>query len=410
MDCDFADYGVENSRVLDVVQLVCDYVTSSFGEFNPEEWRPKHGRGAVSDAQLGKAFKYAFPTWPERLETIFPIADFGFANVGLWADSVSNGDLAFENLEVPGRLITVPKDMKGPRLIAAEPTSHQYCQQAILAFLVRMVHTGCLRSLINFRDQGPSRTMALQASHDQAYATIDLSHASDSVSCWLVERVFRRNKTLLSALMATRTSSVMFPNGDTFELRKFSTMGAATTFPVQTIFYACVCIAAEVICKVGNGSDFDYLNCIRNEVVSSRVFGDDIIVPTDAAKLVIEILTYLGFKVNQTKSFWEGNFRESCGMDAYAGVDVTPTYVLDLFDEARPTTLASVRECSNNLFVGGWWNTARQLESTVPQSLRDKIPVVSAGSGCPGWASFTGLTSLVLKHDGIISSSGGSIG
>lgn len=373
----------------DVLQFVCDIVASSFGEFDPEAWAPKHGRGAVADARLGKSFKYDFPVWPSRLETIFPSSHFGFANVGVWADSVHTGDIAYEDFEVPGRLITVPKDMKGPRLIAAEPTSNQYCQQAILAFFVRTVHSGLLRDLINFSDQEASRSWALEASRTDSHATIDLSHASDSVSCWIVERLFRRNKTVLSALMATRTSSVTFPSGEVMNLKKFSTMGAATTFPVQSIFYACVCIAAEL--WADGVLDFVTIySHLKDRKWSSRVFGDDLISPKRSAKYVVQFLTDLGFKVNPDKTFLEGNFKESCGMDAYRGVDITPSYVLDLYDVARPSTLASVRECSNNLFLGGWWHTSRALELTVPLSIRENVPVVNASSGCPGWASFCG--------------------
>lgn len=385
------------ATAFDVLQFVCDIVASSFGEFDPEAWAPKHGRGAVADAKLGKSFKYDFPTWSARLETVFPQSHFGYANVGFWSHSIHDGCEKFEDREAPGRLSTVPKDMKGPRLIAAEPICNQYCQQAILAFFVRNVHCGLLRDLINFSDQEASRSWALEASRIDSHATIDLSHASDSVSCWIVERLFRRNKTVLTALMATRTSSVVFPNGETMNLKKFSTMGAATTFPVQSIFYACVCIAAELYSN-GILEYTDINRALYDRKWSSRVFGDDLISPKHAAKHVVQFLIQLGFEVNQDKTFLEGNFKESCGMDAYAGVDVTPSYVKDLYDVSRPSTLASVRKSSNNLFTRGWWATSRALELTVPSNIRDNVPVVHASSGCPGWASFCGDDFSGLKR------------
>ena len=396
MDCVLADHDAKASELLDVVQLCCDIIAVDLGVFDPLANRPKHGRGAVADAQLGRSFKYEFPNWPARLESVFPISIFGFANEGMWADAVANGDFLPGTDEVPSKLFTVPKDMRGPRLIAAEPTANQYCQQSILSFLVRGVHTGILRSVINFADQGPSRSMALSASARNDFSTIDLSSASDRVSCWLVERAFRRNLSLLTALAATRTSSVLFPDGNKWLLRKFTTMGAATTFPIQSIIYAMVIHGVEAWLE-GCRSYAEVKRHLTTRMSAFRVFGDDLIVPSDSTELVIRVLTYLGFRINQTKTFTDGKFRESCGMDAWDGVDVTPCYVLDLFDQARPSSLASVIESSNNLHLGGWWKTASKLTSTVPQKLLREVPVVAIGSGCPGRESFSGPDLSALK-------------
>jgi hypothetical protein len=396
LDCSYAISPFDFKRVLDVAQFCADIVSTSLGNFAADEWYPKHGAGAVADLKLGESSKYDFPSWSSRLESVFPMADVGFANYACWADATNNGEIRFDDREISSRLITVPKDMKGPRLIAAEPISNQYCQQAILSFLVNGVHTGLLSEQINFFDQDLSRSMALSASADEKFATIDLKHASDSVSCWLVERFFNRNRSLLEALMASRTASCVFPDGETMNLKKFTTMGAATTFPVQSIIFATICIAAE--CWLEGITD--YVGCrdfMRKKSAGSRVFGDDLIVPTDAAKLVIQILNYLGFEVNTSKSFWTGKFREACGIAAYDGVNVTQTYVLEVYDESRPSTLASVRDCSNNLHLAGWWKTASVLASTVPERIRKNLPVVQAESGCPGWVSYVGYSVQGLR-------------
>jgi hypothetical protein len=55
------------------------------------------------------------------------------------------------------------------------------------------------------------------------------------------------------------------------------------------------------------------------------VFGDDIICDSKATRHVISILQRLGFLVNENKSFiGTQSFRESCGVYAYEGQDVTP--------------------------------------------------------------------------------------
>jgi hypothetical protein len=53
------------------------------------------------------------------------------------------------------------------------------------------------------------------------------------------------------------------------------------------------------------------------------VYGDDLILPSRHAKRVIAALHGLGLRVNVKKSFIHGHFRESCGVDAYHGVDAT---------------------------------------------------------------------------------------
>lgn len=400
MDGGNAIYDNDLWEVLNVVQYCYDIVSSRYGIFDPLEWNPKHGAGAVADARRGKEYKYAFPNWSARLESVFPLADIGYANYSLWGDDLLHNNVGFEDREVPSRLITVPKEMKGPRLIASEPISNQFCQQAILRFLVNKTHNGILNGNINFHDQELSRVMALSASADRKYATIDLKHASDSVSCWLVERFWNKNRSVLSALMASRTSSCLFPSGEIMNLKKFTTMGAATTFPIQTILFAATCIAVECWSE-GGRSVKDMLSFLKRRKGRSRVFGDDLIVPTDSAKTVIKVLNFLGFEVNLTKSFTEGNFREACGIAAYKGTDVTQTYVYETFDRARPSSLASVRECSNNLHLAGYWNTAAFLASTVPPSVARHIPVVQAESGRPGWASFVGssLSGLVTRYN-----------
>jgi hypothetical protein len=42
---------------------------------------------------------------------------------------------------------------------------------------------------------------------------------------------------------------------------------------------------------------------------------------------LIERLEFCGFKTNTRKSFWQGDFRESCGTDWWRGLDVRPFYL-----------------------------------------------------------------------------------
>lgn len=218
----------------DTVHDVADRVASFFGVFDPEEWRPKHGPGAVADG-VKSTFKYDFPTWSARLETVFPSSKFAYANYGEWADAVATGRTPQE-CDVPSVVCAVPKSQTTPRLIAKECVANMWCQQAVRDFLESKVEDSVLANCIAFRDQTFNQESALKASQTGEHWTVDLSSASDRVSLWLVERLFRRNRSLLEALFASRSQYCKVPTRDGVNLlrmKKFAPQGSATTFPLQ---------------------------------------------------------------------------------------------------------------------------------------------------------------------------------
>jgi len=370
-------------RMLDVAQRTCDILASTLGVFDPYEWKLKHGPGAVSDL-CGKEFKYFFPTWTERLESVFPYADFAFANHGAWADARDRSNL-MQDLEPASKLITVPKTQKGPRLIASEPVSHQWCQQALKDFLDSRCSNTWINNFIRFHDQSFNQEGARLASMDGSW-TVDLSAASDRVTTRFIERLFRNNTSLISALYATRTRYLdqeidrKWPNR--IKLKKFSTMGSACTFPVETIGFLAIALSS---CLISQGKEASIEN-IRALTGKVRIFGDDIIIPKYAGETLEVLLSYLSFEVNQSKTHRNGRFRESCGLEVYDGVDVTPAYIRRVPDARRPESIASVVESSNNFFMKGWWRAAEAIKSTV--QLQNIVPV-SADSGLFGWKTFT---------------------
>jgi hypothetical protein len=386
--------------LLDTIQLTADIVSSSFGWCEPSAWTPKHGPGAVADLSMGKDSKYLFPHWPAKLEGVFPLSQFAFANYGSWLDSMqleSGWSDRFSLHEPPSRLIAVPKTQKGPRLIASEPTSHQWAQQAVKEFLEQAVRKSPLRNSISFRDQNFNREYAQRASKTGEAWTIDLSSASDRLSLWCVERALRANWSLLEVLHAVRTrwlvNDIDKKSPKYVKLRKLSPQGAAITFPIQTIVFATVCIGTLLWEKKVQPTSESIARFGRKV----RVFGDDIIVPKEIGESVTQVLEYLGLKVNLSKTYGIGKFRESCGMDAYDGVDVTPAYVLEPSDTSRPESIASVVECSNNFHRKGFWHAAAWLKSTVDKWVSNNLPIVTMDSGLPGWVSFVGKNSSHLK-------------
>jgi len=390
------------SGITRTLELVCDYFATGFGKFDSAEWPAKHGPGAVSDLKQDVT-KFSFPSWSEKLENAFPYADLAFIDHADWADNHSQPCLDHEQ---PSKLLTVPKTAKGPRLIASESVAHQWCQQILLRYFLAGIQATPLRNSISLKDQEPSRRLVLEASRAGEYATIDLSAASDRISCWLVERAFRRNPSLLTALHACRTRFIRNGTGVKLDvplelpLKKFTTMGSACTFPVQSILFACISIATILFEENRRVTPRSIAKVSR----AVRVFGDDIIIPNRHFGAVCRNLTILGLKVNETKSFSEGFFRESCGMDAWGGFDITPAHFNRVPDNARPASWMSVVDSANNFHNKGYWRTAAFIESTIPPWLRKQLPVVSPRCGQFGLMSFCGssLASLKMRWNSLL--------
>lgn len=368
--------------LLSSIQQVADRTSVSLGFYEPSETHFRHGPGAVSDLK-SRDYKYEFRDWGYRLESVYPWSEWGSTSLS-YLDRLSPRGLDVEFTELASRLIAVPKTRQTPRLIAAEPSSHQWCQQSVRDFLysrVRAVEAG--RS-IDFRRQDLSGQLALKSSMTRSHATLDLKEASDRISCWLVQRIFRRNPILLRAMAASRTrfitNEIDSHSPRLHKLRKFSTMGSALTFPVQSLIFYVIC--------VGTGKYLHPDMSISRLSRQVRVFGDDLIVPNDWKPHVVRALESLFLRVNHAKTFSDGNFRESCGIDAYKGYDVTPIRV-NMSDRESDTLLLPSRVASsNNLHKGGFWNAAYWLGKTVPQG--HSVPVVGLESGVFGFTSFTG--------------------
>jgi hypothetical protein len=360
-------------------QRVADGIVSSMGEYDPKEWAFRHGPGVVADAR--DSYKYEFPTWSDRLEEMFPIAEFGFANFRTWVNAVKSDAIASSE-DVAARLITVPKTQKVPRLIAAEPTANQWCQQSIAGFLGNWLRYSALRRVVTLRDQTNNQRAALRGSEDGSLATIDLSEASDRLSCWLAERFFRTNPGLLEHMNACRTAwatnKIDKASPGLVALRKFSTMGSALTFPVQSIVFATLaCAAIFHDRKIQGFNSGDAVVALEGV----RVFGDDIIVPSENAPTLLRLLEALHFKANTKKTFLEGKFRESCGVDAYGGYNVSPTYLRKMPDRTKPQSVVSAVDTHNNFLMGGWDCAAAVQRMTIQLESNVSIPTGVAGSG-----------------------------
>jgi len=375
-------------EMLHTFQKVCDRFSADLGPIKFGEIRPRHGTGAVADQAFGND-KYHFPTWPDKLSNIFPADQFAFAN---W-NTVE--DIGLENIEVPAKLMAVPKTLKGPRLIAAEPVCNQYIQQGLLREL-RKKQPRWSKKSINFIDQRPSQELAREGSVTGEYATVDLKSASDYLSCALVARVLRRNPDLWHALLACRSEFVVLPGGSLLRMQKFSHQGSAVTFPIQSFCYYLIALAVGHVVE-GRRISRKSLTSLSGKI---RVFGDDIIVPTTWVEDLSVLLDLCGLVVNWKKTHYNGHFRESCGGDFYKGHKVNPIYVTYFSSaewEKDPGMVSSIIEVSNNLHEGGLWATAEAVHRLLPDRFRD-IPACNEPLGCLHLRSFSNGVSFHQKH------------
>jgi len=293
----------ETTRFLVNLDVVSRLICAALGRYDPLQWRMRHGPGAISvKSYLGN--KYSFVAWGDRLESVYPVADYGHHDYAAWVDDVqiqSLKDLLAEGQQKSGtpltlfgesysRLIDVPKSFTKPRLIAAEPGEHQWCQQNMKAYMYSRVERGWISNFVRFTDQSLNQRLCLEGSRMGRLATIDLSAASDRVSCHAVGNLFRSRQEVLQALRASRTRYIQVKHAvprkgnpvlETLELRKFSTMGSACTFPVETLMFLASTLAAVLTVR---GRPVNKRN-ILELVGEVAVFGDDIVVPSDSREL-----------------------------------------------------------------------------------------------------------------------------
>lgn len=211
-------------------------------------------------------------------------------------------------------LLFVPKDSRGPRTIVREPRDNLLFQMSFHDWFTSRVQYATF-GRIQFVSQDINKSIARNASIDASYATLDLKNASDMVPNSVVKTIFRNIPSVMFFLKRFRTGSVLLPDGSVKVLKKLSGMGSGFTFPIMA--FLCHTAISTTISK----------RCNISYATASRlvyVYGDDICVPTKYVSIAIESLRAVGLVVNVEKSYWRGPFRESCGGDYLAGIDVSP--------------------------------------------------------------------------------------
>lgn len=149
------------------------------------------------------------------------------------------------------------------------------------------------------------------------FATVDIANASNTLS-------YETVKLLLPNEWFTHLDCLRSHYGECKPLdyhtkySMFSSMGNGFTFELESLIFYATSLATFMV-----RNDYN-LNLAKKNVA---VYGDDLIVPQDCYKSLVQNLDYIGFKTNESKSFFSGNFFESCGSDFYDGVDVRPFFL-----------------------------------------------------------------------------------
>jgi hypothetical protein len=332
-----------------------------FRQFNPKDIVPSHGPGAVSTGEtLWEKWKWTHI--PDSLSHVWPVDEYFFVSQTHVCDRLQS-IMALGDQEFPAKVILVPKDSRGPRLISCEPLVNQWIQQGLMRSIVQLVEKSPLtRHEIHFTDQTPNQKGALLGSSSRRYATLDLAEASDRVSLGLVNVLFP--EPLLGALNAARSQVTQLPCGKQIKLQKYAPMGSALCFPVMALS-----IWSLLSAGFTDATEFKQL-LLRSRKGAKQVleelclvYGDDVIVPRAQAPDAIAILEGFGLRVNRLKSCTgEGFFRESCGMDAFYGEPVTPVRIRTAWtSHPSPEPYQSYCEYASALILRGYHNTHEEI-------------------------------------------------
>lgn len=226
-------------------------------------------------------FLAEFPGWiaPDSVATLHP---------------VNGSELTF-----------VPKNAKTDRPICIEPLLNGLYQKGVGLYLKERLR----RFGVNLLDQSINQRLAKTAVFREL-STVDFSSASDTIAFNLVLDLLPCE---WFEFLDVARSPCFYYEGEWYPFQKFTSMGNAYTFELETlIFYALACASSEVCgIEVRTGENL-------------HVYGDDVIVPQGAFDLFAEVSEYCGFELNRQKTFREGVFYESCGCDYFLGDNVRP--------------------------------------------------------------------------------------
>ena len=171
------------------------------------------------------------------------------------------------------------------------------------------------------------------------HATVDFKNASNQV--WLSVVRDMIPDPLRGILLALRTGVTEY-NEQYHHFNMFSPMGCGLTFDVMTLLLLGVSRSFDANATVFGDDVLCYIS-FQHDIVSK----DGGVLKADVAQDFCEFIRKFGFEINISKTFTEGNFRESCGHFA----DLTNDTLITSFDLKRPCNTSEHFAAINKLRV-----------------------------------------------------------
>ena len=385
-------------RILKEAAHLISSVLATTSPYDANLFAPRHGPGSVATGEKPWE-KPNFKRYYKALALKFPYEEYFFYSSTHLCDHLQEF-LSLEEIEAgTAKVVLVPKDSRGPRLISCEPLEYQWIQQGLMNVMVKTIEAHPLtRGHVNFTDQNVNRALALKSSRDGSKATLDMKDASDRVSLALVRALFPT--TWFEALLASRSTCTMLPDGEIVHLKKFAPMGSAVCFPVEALVFWALSVASVAYTNqslrldearrdegiLSSDPAYRYTRARSREsafavaLESVYVYGDDIICDTEDQGIIRQYLPQFELEFNERKCCVGRSFRESCGCDAFKGVDVTPLKISTTWCRSLPgSTIASWVEYHNQFNERGYFHVCDFLSKEIERER--KVPYEETRTG-----------------------------
>lgn len=210
-------------------------------------------------------------------------------------------------------------------------------------------------------------------SRTRTHATVDLRRASDTLTSWLLNCVLPR--PWFDAVRKTFSRQIEI-DGRMMYTGSVLPMGNGCTFPIETLVFYCLIRAVGDLLGVKGG------------IYSA--YGDDLIYPSPIHRCVCTVFKQLGLIINTDKTYVQSYFRESCGADAYRGVDVRPAFLPDGGTKLTKNEYLAFLYKAHNALTARW--TPQEIPTTL-RLIKSEILTLQSALYCvpPSFPSHAGI-------------------
>lgn len=340
--------------VKEILSLASDSVARIFDRFSISNLVPRPGSGAEA-SHKPYCFRFRPGLVPASANKVLDYSIYHYVNDRHLFDAFSTYKGADVVHVLPARLEAVPKTSESWRLICVVANGYMWLQQGLKDLLYdHLERHKMTRGYINFVDQSINGDLAMQASKDGEFATLDMKDASDNITKSHVREVFRHVPWLRDLLLSLSETAISYNDRSGRKkkmwCKKFAPMGSALCFPVMSLLHF---VLGTAILKMEG---------VPPHEREMYVYGDDLICRSKHAEKLLRWFPLLGLKFNPNKCFINSRFRESCGTNALNGVSVTPTRIKKhLSTISEPASLQAYLAYEFDLYSKGFKTTARLL-------------------------------------------------